>query len=77
MSDAALGKALRMVGCSANGHAAHRFRATASTLLNGEPGYDSAIIELHLAHAKSDKVARDLRPRAEAARAPRDDAGVG
>jgi integrase len=38
-------------------HTIHGFRASASTLLNGELGIDSALIELQLAHAKADKVA--------------------
>ena len=37
-------------------HSVHGFRSTASTMLN-ELGFDSALIELQLAHAKSDKVA--------------------
>jgi integrase len=37
-------------------HSVHGFRSTASTLLN-EMGHDSALIELQLAHVKSDKVA--------------------
>lgn len=37
-------------------HSVHGFRSTASTLLN-ELGFDSALIELQLAHVKSDKVA--------------------
>ena len=37
-------------------HSVHGFRSTASTLLN-ELGYDSALIELQLAHVKTDKVA--------------------
>jgi integrase len=38
-------------------HTMHGFRSSASTLLNGELGIDSALIELQLAHAKADKVA--------------------
>ncbi len=38
-------------------HTVHGFRSSASTLLNGELGIDSALIELQLAHAKADKVA--------------------
>jgi integrase len=37
-------------------HTIHGFRSTASTLLN-ERGYDSALVELQLAHAKRDRVA--------------------
>jgi integrase len=37
-------------------HSVHGFRSTASTMLN-ELGFDSALIELQLAHVKSDKVA--------------------
>jgi integrase len=35
----------------------HGFRSSASTLLNGELGIDSALIELQLAHVKGDRVA--------------------
>jgi integrase len=38
-------------------HTMHGMRSSASTLLNGELGIDSALIELQLAHAKADKVA--------------------
>jgi integrase len=38
-------------------HTMHGFRSSASTLLNGELGIDSALIELQLAHQKADKVA--------------------
>lgn len=57
LSDGALGKGLKMIYFMSDMHTAHGFRATASTLLNGELHYDSAIIELQLAHQKSDKVA--------------------
>jgi integrase len=57
LSDAALGKALKMLEITSAVHTAHGFRATASTLLNGELHFDSAIIELQLAHVKADKVA--------------------
>jgi integrase len=57
LSDAALGKALKLIFFNSDVQTAHGFRATASTLLNGELNYDSAVIELQLAHAKSDKVA--------------------
>ena len=36
---------------------AHGFRSTASSLLNGELGVDSALVELQLAHRKRDKIA--------------------
>jgi integrase len=35
----------------------HGFRSSASTLLNGELGIDSALIELQLAHVRGDRVA--------------------
>jgi len=38
-------------------HTMHGFRSSASTLLNGELGIDSALIELQLAHVKGDRVA--------------------
>jgi integrase len=38
-------------------YTAHGFRATASSLLNGELGVDSALVELQLAHRKRDKIA--------------------
>ncbi|MGO8976808.1 MAG: tyrosine-type recombinase/integrase [Steroidobacteraceae bacterium] len=37
-------------------HTMHGFRSSASTLLNGELGIDSALIELQLAHVKGDRV---------------------
>jgi integrase len=56
LSDAALGKGLKMLEFQSDVHTAHGTRSTASTLLN-EMGWDSALIELQLAHQKSDKVA--------------------
>ncbi len=41
----------------ANAHTLHGFRSCASTLLHGELGIESALVELQLAHAKADKVA--------------------
>lgn len=38
-------------------HTMHGWRSSASTLLNGELGVDSALVELQLAHVKGDKVA--------------------
>jgi integrase len=38
-------------------HTMHGFRSSASTLLNGELGVDSALIEMQLAHVKGDRVA--------------------
>jgi integrase len=57
MSDAALGKALKLIFFNSDMQTPHGFRATASTLLNGELHFDSAIIELQLAHVKGDRVA--------------------
>jgi integrase len=42
---------------SKDAHTMHGFRSSASTLLNGELGIDSALIELQLAHVKGDRVA--------------------
>jgi integrase len=58
LSDMSLTAALHNISpaFSREDHSVHGFRSTASTLLN-ELGYDSALIELQLAHVKSDKVA--------------------
>jgi hypothetical protein len=42
---------------SKDAHTMHGFRSSASTLLNGELGIDSSLIELQLAHVKGDRVA--------------------
>jgi integrase len=61
LSDNGFREALRTIlgamGESRDSHTVHGFRASASTLLNGELGVDSALIELQLAHVKTDKVA--------------------
>lgn len=56
LSDAALSVALKSLWYESDVMTVHGFRATASTLLN-ELGFDSALIELALAHAKRDRVA--------------------
>jgi len=56
MSDGALGAALKTLFYDSSEHVPHGFRVTASTLLN-EQGFDSALIELQLAHARKDQVA--------------------
>lgn len=48
---------LGAIGESRDVHTMHGFRSSASTLLNGELGVDSALIELQLAHVKGDRVA--------------------
>jgi len=53
----ALHTILGALGEPRGAHTIHGFRSSASTLLNGELGIDSALIELQLAHAKADKVA--------------------
>jgi integrase len=53
----ALNTILGAMGEARGAHTMHGFRSSASTLLNGELGIDSALIELQLAHAKADKVA--------------------
>jgi integrase len=53
----ALNTILSAMGEPRGAHTMHGFRSSASTLLNGELGIDSALIELQLAHAKADKVA--------------------
>jgi integrase len=61
LSDNGFREALRTIlgamGESRDAHTVHGFRASASTLLNGELNIDSALIELQLAHVKTDKVA--------------------
>lgn len=56
ISEVTLNAALRRIGISKDEHCPHGFRSTASTRLN-EMGWDPALIELQLAHAKKDKVA--------------------
>ncbi len=56
MSDAGMGVSIKNMFIDAETHVPHGFRASASTLLN-ELGFDSALIELQLSHAKRDKVA--------------------
>lgn len=56
ISEVTLNAALRRLGFSKDEHCPHGFRSTASTRLN-EMGWDPALIELQLAHAKKDKVA--------------------
>jgi integrase len=48
---------LGVPGLQGTEHTMHGFRSSASTLLNGELGIDSALIELQLAHVKGDRVA--------------------
>jgi len=48
---------LGAMGEPRDAHTMHGFRSSASTLLNGELGIDSALIELQLAHVKGDRVA--------------------
>jgi integrase len=57
MSDAAMGLALKVMFFDSSRRVPHGFRISASTLLN-EKGFDSALIELQLSHAKRNKVAR-------------------
>jgi integrase len=56
ISEVTLNAALRRIGISKEEHCPHGFRSTASTRLN-EMGWDPALVELQLAHAKKDKVA--------------------
>jgi integrase len=56
MSDATMGDALKTMFFDSDEHVPHGFRVSASTLLN-ERGFDSALIELQLSHAKRDKIA--------------------
>jgi integrase len=53
----ALRVVLGMMHEERSAHTMHGFRSVASTLLNGELGIDSALVEMQLAHQKSDKVA--------------------
>jgi integrase len=43
--------------CETSEHVPHGFRSSASTMLREQLGYDSEIVELQLAHVRSDKVA--------------------
>jgi integrase len=62
LSNATFNKALRVMGyCSKTEHCAHGFRATASTLLNGErhnsrPVWHPDVIELQLAHVDKNRI---------------------
>ena len=56
MSDAGMGVSIKNMCIPPEAHVPHGFRVSASTLLN-ELGFDSALIELQLSHAKRDKVA--------------------
>jgi integrase len=56
MSDNTMNLALKGAFISGQDHTVHGFRSSFSTLLN-EAGYDSALIELQLSHAKRDKIA--------------------
>ncbi len=56
ISDAAMGVALKNLFIDPTEHVPHGFRSSFSSLLN-EAGYDSAVIELQLSHAKRDKIA--------------------
>ncbi len=49
--------ALKVMFFDSSCHVPNEFRVSASTPLN-DMGFDSALIELHLSHAKRDKVAR-------------------
>jgi integrase len=53
----ALNTILNALGEERGAMTMHGMRSSASTLLNGELGVDSALIELQLAHARADKVA--------------------
>jgi integrase len=57
LSDAALSVALGSLFYDSGTMTPHGFRATASSLLNGELHYDSALVELALGHVKRDRVA--------------------
>ncbi len=64
LSENAFREAFRVMGplmhetaSLAKEHTMHGFRSSASTLLNGELGIDSALIELQLAHVKGDRIA--------------------
>jgi len=56
MSDAGMGVSLKNMFIPSHVHVPHAFRVSASTFLN-ENGFDSALIELQLSHAKKDKIA--------------------
>lgn len=55
ISNNTINAALRRIGFSNEQHTGHRFRTTASTLLN-EQGWNPDLIELQLAHAERNKV---------------------
>lgn len=55
LTDNALIAALRTLGFSNDEHVPHGFRSSASTILH-EAGYDSAVIELQLAHTDTNTV---------------------
>jgi integrase len=57
ISENAMANGLRRLGYTGDKHTVHGFRSTASTLLH-ENGFDGPLIELQLAHAKGDRVAR-------------------
>lgn len=54
-SENTVGAALRVMGYTGDRHVAHGFRTSASTLLH-EHGFDSAVIELQLAHTDGNKI---------------------
>jgi integrase len=56
MSDATMGIALKVMLIESDRHVPHGFRVSASTLLN-EKGFDPALVDMQLSHAKRDKVA--------------------
>lgn len=63
MSENTLNAALRALGFDGDRHVTHGFRSTASSLLH-ELGWDSAVIELQLAHVDKNQV-RGVYNRAE------------
>jgi integrase len=56
MSDAGMGVSLKNMFIPAESHVPHGFRSSFSTIMN-ERGFDDAVIELQLSHAKKDKIA--------------------
>jgi integrase len=56
ISDAAMGLCLKNMFISSDEHVPHGFRVSFSSMLN-DAGYDAAVIELQLSHAKRDKIA--------------------
>jgi hypothetical protein len=53
MSDNTLNKPLQFLGCDTHpggDHSAHGFRSIASTLLDEEGAFDSAVVEVQFAH---------------------------